>query len=193
MRDPAQRLADLRAQRAANLVGARASARAGRSPRARVLREGMAEILDYAERRTRAKLAELPDGTYEASDVMEDDAYGPERDVELRLRATIDGDSLRLDFSGTDHQVEGNLNCPLAVTKSAAFFVVRVLTDPDAPPSAGAHRPIEVFAPEGSLLNARVAGGGRGRQRRDLEPRRGPGHRRRSHRRARPRRRARGR
>jgi N-methylhydantoinase B len=41
------------------------------------------------------------------------------------------------------------------VTKSAAFFAVRVLTDPDAPPCAGAYRPIEVIAPEGCLLNAR--------------------------------------
>ena len=69
--------------------------------------------------------------------------------------ATIDGDALTLDFTGTDAQVEGNLNCPLSVTKSAAFFAVRVLTDPDAPPSAGAYRPIEVLAPEGCLLNAR--------------------------------------
>ena len=48
----------------------------------------------------------------------------------------------------------GNLNCPLSVTKSAAFFAVRVLTDPDAPPSAGAHRPVEVVASPGCLLNA---------------------------------------
>ena len=51
--------------------------------------------------------------------------------------------------------MSGNLNCPLSVTKSAAFFAVRVLTDPDAPPCAGAFRPIEVLAPEGCLLNAR--------------------------------------
>jgi N-methylhydantoinase B len=72
----------------------------------------------------------------------------------LRVEATIEGERLRLDFSGTDSQVDGNLNCPLSVTKSAAFFAVRVLTDPDAPPSAGAHRPIEVVAPAGCLLNA---------------------------------------
>ena len=59
-----------------------------------------------------------------------------------------------ITLAGTDPQVEGNLNCPLSVTKSAAFFAVRVLTDPDAPPCAGAHRPIEVTAPRGSLLNA---------------------------------------
>jgi N-methylhydantoinase B len=70
--------------------------------------------------------------------------------------ATIAGDCLSLDFTGTDAQVDGNLNCPLAVTKSAAFFAVRVVTDPDAPPSAGAHRPIEVIAPPGSLLNAQA-------------------------------------
>jgi len=73
----------------------------------------------------------------------------------LRVEATIRGDRLTLDFGGTDQQVAGNLNCPLSVTKSAAFFAVRVLTDPDAPPSAGAYRPIEVLAPEGCLLNAR--------------------------------------
>ena len=74
----------------------------------------------------------------------------------LRVVATIAGERLSLDFTGTDPQVEGNLNCPLSVTKSAAFFAVRVLTDPDAPPSAGAFRPIEVLAPEGCLLNARA-------------------------------------
>jgi N-methylhydantoinase B len=86
-----------------------------------------------------------------------------EGDLELRLTATIDGDALVLDFAGSAAQHDGNLNCPLAVTRSAAYFAVRVLTDPDVPPSAGAYRPIEVRAPEGSLLNARspaaVAGG----------------------------------
>ena len=155
MRNPAQRLADLRAQRAANLIGEERLLGLARRHGVGELREGMEEILAYGERRTRARLAELPDGEFEASDVLEDDAFGPERDVELRVRATIDGDSLSLDFSGSAEQVDGNLNCPLAVTKSAAFFAVRVLTDPDAPPSAGAHRPIEVAAPEGCVLNAR--------------------------------------
>jgi N-methylhydantoinase B len=86
--------------------------------------------------------------------VLEDDAGGAARDVTLRLEARVDGDRLTLDFSGTDAQIDGNLNCPLSVTKSAAFFAVRVLTDPDAPPCAGAYRPIEVIAPRGCLLNA---------------------------------------
>ncbi|HET9592896.1 MAG TPA: hydantoinase B/oxoprolinase family protein [Solirubrobacterales bacterium] len=155
MRMPRQRLADLRAQQAANRVGALRLGELHERLGSAALREGMAEILAYTERRTRAALTELPDGTYEAEDVLEADWNGEERDLRLRLAATIAGDSLRLDFSGSDGQVEGNLNCPLSVTKSAAFFAVRVLTDPDAPPSAGAHRPIAVVAPPGSILNAR--------------------------------------
>jgi N-methylhydantoinase B len=155
MRMPRQRLADLRAQQAANRVGELRFSELRRRLGAGALRAGMAEILAYAERRTRAALAALPDGSYRAEDVLEADWDGEERDLRLRLEATIEGDSLRLDFDGSDDQVEGNLNCPLSVTKSAAFFAVRVLTDPDSPPSAGAHRPIEVLAPPGSLLNAR--------------------------------------
>ena len=155
MRSPRQRLADLRAQRAANRVGALRLAELAQRHGLDELRAGMDEILAYAERRTRAALAELPDGTYEAEDVLESGPGGDAGDVTLRVAARVDGDELGLDFAGTDPQVPGNLNCPLSVTKSAAFFAVRVLTDPDAPPSAGAYRPIRVEAPPGCLLNAR--------------------------------------
>jgi N-methylhydantoinase B len=155
MRSPHQRLADLRAQQAANRVGEQRLGELRERLGTEALREGMAEILAYTERRTRAALAELPDGSYRADEVLEADWNGSEQDLRLHLEATVAGDSLRLDFGGSDGQVDGNLNCPLSVTKSAAFFAVRVLTDPDAPPSAGAHRPIEVVAPPGSLLNAR--------------------------------------
>ena len=175
MRNPQQRLADLRAQRAANLVGARRLGELAERHGGALARTAMREILDYAERRTRDALAELGDGEWEAHDVLE--APGePQRDVSLRVRARLEGDSLVLDFEGTDDQIKGNLNCPLAVTKSAAFFAVRVLTDPDGPPSAGAFRPIEVRAPEGSLLNARPPAAVAGWERRDLQPCRRPGH-----------------
>ena len=96
--------------------------------------------------------AQLDDGTYTAQDVLE----AREGDLEIHLRATVEHDRLTLDFTGTADQHEGNLNCPMAVTRSACYFAVRVLTDPDIPPSAGAYRPVEVTAPEGCLLNARA-------------------------------------
>ena len=154
MRQPAQRRADLRAQLAAGRVGARRLAELYERVGAATLREAFAAVLDYAERRTRACLAAMEDGTRSARDVLE----AVEADLAIVLRATIDGDRLVLDFKGTAAQHEGNLNCPLAVTRSACYFAVRVLTDPDIPPSAGAYRPIEVRAPEGCLLNARAPG-----------------------------------
>ena len=151
MRAPRQRQADLRAQLAANRTGAlrlgELAERAGRDG----LREAMRETLDYGERRTRSRIAALEDGSRSARDLLEPTAG----DLELRLQATVAGDELTLDFSGSAAQHDGNLNCPLAVTLSASYFAVRVLTDPDVPPSAGAYRPLRVEAPEGSLLNAR--------------------------------------
>jgi N-methylhydantoinase B len=162
MRAPSQRLADLRAQRAANLTGAKRLTELASRQGATEVKRAMGAILDYAERRTRAAIAELPDGEYGATDVLEGPG-DPSEDVPLRVTALIEGDGLTLDFTGTAEQIHGNLNCPIAVTKSASFFAVRVLTDPDGPPSAGAFRPIDVTAPEGSLVNARapaaVAGG----------------------------------
>jgi len=168
MRNPRQREADLRAQLAAGRAGGERVAALIERFGIDTLRAGMRETLDYAERRTRARIAELDDGVREARDVLE--AAGPAPgalgdrapggragapDIELRLRAAVSGDELTLDFSGSAAQHDGNLNCPLAVTLSACYFALRVLTDPDVPPCAGAYRPLTVTAPEGSLLNAR--------------------------------------
>ncbi len=150
MRQPAEREADLRAQLAANRLGAQRLRELAERLGPHRLREGTGAVLDYAERRARACIMALGDGERTAADVLE----APGGDLVLRLRATVSGDTLTLDFSGSAGRHEGNLNCPLAVTRSACLFAVRVLTDPDIPPSAGAYRPIEIIAPEGSILNA---------------------------------------
>ncbi len=114
---------------------------------------------------------DLEDGVRTARDVLE---AADGSDLELQLKATVDGDRLVLDFTGSAPQHDGNLNCPLAVTRSACYFAVRVLTDPDIPPSAGAYRPIDVRRSRGVHPQRALARRGRGRQRRDLEPRRRP-------------------
>jgi len=151
MRRPDQRRADLRAQLAAGRVGTRRVNELHERYGETKLAEAFTEVLDYAERRTRACIQDLDDGAYRARDVLE----AREGDLEIVLRATVAGDRLTLDFTGTAAQHDGNLNCPVAVTRSACYFAIRVLTDPDIPPSAGAYRPVEVIAPEGCLLNAR--------------------------------------
>lgn len=154
MRRPDQRRADFRAQLAAGRVGAlrvgELAARLGSDE----LQAAFAEVLDYAERRMRACLRELEDGERHAEDVLE----ALEGDLPIRLRAVVRGEELELDFTGSAGRHRGNLNCPEAVTRSACYFAVRVLTDPDLPANAGAYRPLRVVAPEGSLLNARHRG-----------------------------------
>jgi N-methylhydantoinase A/oxoprolinase/acetone carboxylase beta subunit/N-methylhydantoinase B/oxoprolinase/acetone carboxylase alpha subunit len=150
MRGPAQRRADLRAQLAANALGARRLAELAQRLGVARLRAGTDAVLAYAERRMRGCIAALPDGLYEAEDFLE----ARDGDLVLRLRARVRGDGLELDFAGSAPQHAGNLNCPLAVTRSACAFAVRVLTDPDIPPSTGALRPIAISAPRGSILNA---------------------------------------
>jgi N-methylhydantoinase B len=153
MREPRQRRADLRAQLAANRAGVLRLAELARRLGVDTLAAATDAVLDYAERRTRACLEALEDGERSGSDVLE----SPDgSDLALRLRATVRGERLELDFAGSAPQHGGNLNCPLAVTRSACMFAVKVLTDPDIPASGGAYRPIEVRAAEGTLLNARA-------------------------------------
>jgi N-methylhydantoinase B len=151
MRNSAERLGDLRAQLAAHRLAERRISelceRRGRDD----VRAAMDELYAYSERSMRAGIAALPDGRYEASDVLE----ALDGELELRVAVTIAGDGVEIDFTGTSAQHEGNLNCPLPVARSACFYVVRVLVDPDLPASGGAFEPVSVHAPEGCLVNAR--------------------------------------
>jgi N-methylhydantoinase B len=150
MRYPEERRGDLRAQLAAHhLADERLHNLASRRGRDRV-EAAMDELLAYSERVVRAGIAELPDGRFDAADHLET-ADGL---VEIRAAVTVAGDSLEIDFEGTAPQVDGNLNCPLSVTRSACFYVVRCLTAPDLPASGGAFVPVAVRAPEGCLVNA---------------------------------------
>jgi N-methylhydantoinase B len=151
MRNPEERRGDLQAQLAAHHLAARRIAElCARRGRERVA-AAMDELYAYSERRVRAAIGALPDGSFEATDVLE----VSEGDLELRATLTIAAEEIEIDFAGTAPQHAGNLNCPLAVTRSAAYFVVRCVTDPDVPASGGAFAPVAVTAPEGSLLNAR--------------------------------------
>jgi N-methylhydantoinase B len=150
MRSPDERRGDLRAQLAAHrLADLRIAELCERRGRDRVA-AAMDELFAYSERRVRAAVAELPDGRYTAADVLET----PSGEVEIQVHVTVAGEAIEIDFEGTAPQHDGNLNCPFAVTRSACYFVVRCLTDPDVPASGGAFAPVTVRAPEGCLVNA---------------------------------------
>ena len=151
MRNPEERRGDLRAQLAAHHVAERRLAELCRRRGRKTVIDAMGALYRYSERRMRAGILALPDGRFEADDVLE----AADRDLGLHVAVTIDGEEIDLDFEGTAPLYEGNLNCPLAVTRSACYFVVRALVDPDLPASGGAFAPVCVRAPEGCLVNAR--------------------------------------
>ncbi|WP_276280843.1 hydantoinase B/oxoprolinase family protein [Halorussus caseinilyticus] len=161
VRTPDERRADLRAQMAAN---DRAEERLGEllADHGDRLLAAFDAVIEYSRERVESELADLPDGEYGARDFLEGDGISDD-DVPIETTVTIDGSSLAVDFAGTAEQVAGNLNAPLSVAKSAVYFVVRCVTDPEIPPNHGCYAPVSVSAPEGSLLNpnppAAVVGG----------------------------------
>jgi N-methylhydantoinase B/oxoprolinase/acetone carboxylase alpha subunit len=148
-RTPDERRGDLDAQRGANVVGVSRLAEFARAP--------LDEITAYGERRMRAALAEMPDGTWTFADQM--DSCGPEPDQQRRARIvvtlTIAGEEATFDFTGTDDQRPGNVNAVEAVTLSAVSFALRSAADPTIPANGGAMRPVRVIAPPGSIVAAR--------------------------------------
>ena len=115
------------------------------------------ELLDYTEKRTRAELAKLPQGTFEAEGWLDDDGIS-DRPVHLKARVILDGRRAMFDFEGTDAQRWAPMNSNLTQTFTACVYVLKCLIDPDVPINEGFYQPIEVSAPEGSAVNARHPG-----------------------------------
>jgi N-methylhydantoinase B len=110
-------------------------------------------VLDHAEQCMRAGIASLPDGTYAYEDWLDDDGVVDEP-VKIAVTVTITGDELVADFAGTSDQVLGPLNARISAARSATYYVCKAVIDPNLPTCAGAYRPIDVRASEGSLLQA---------------------------------------
>ena len=154
VRTPMERHGDLRAQLAACTVGAdgvRALiAREGEAP----VQEAGRALLDYTERSARAVVAALGACTGRAVDELEGDGVS-EDSVVVAVAVDVHDGRLRFDFAGTAPQVRGNVNCPIAVTRAAAVFVMRTLMPDDVPTNDGIARAVEVVAEPGSAVHAR--------------------------------------
>ncbi|MFQ6015738.1 MAG: hydantoinase B/oxoprolinase family protein [Anaerolineae bacterium] len=162
VRTAGERGGDLRAQIAANERGrARLRELVAKYGQAEV-RQYMGELVRYTERMTRDLIAQLPDGTYTFSDVMDDDGV-EDRPAQIVVRITIADDQATIDFSGTSSQRRGSINCVYAITLSAVYYVFRSIIGLDVPSNSGCLAPLKIIAPRGSLVNAvppaAVAGG----------------------------------
>ena len=147
---PRERLSDLRAQMAANRLGVqRMTALCGKYGVDVVLAAGTA-LQDYAERKMRAGIAAIPDGTYRFADRFDN----PELDGELdfAVEITVAGDEMTLHFVSPP-QVRGGLNVVYTALLSTVYYAVKTVVDPTILPNAGLARPLTVTAPEGTVLN----------------------------------------
>ncbi len=116
--------------------------------------QALSDLNDYGERLARSVINEIPDGEYAFTDMMDDDGMG-NTDIRIAVTLHIHAHNVVLDFSGSSEQTAGNINCPLSVAAAAAYYVFRCLMPAQTPACAGTFRPLEIVAPEGSLLNAR--------------------------------------
>lgn len=154
VRTPEERWGDLRAQHAACRTGIARVREVVARYGAELVRDGIAAVVDYSERRMRAEIGRLPQHSACFEDALDDDGAGS-GPLPLRVRLEIRGDVVRVDFAGSAPQVRGPLNAVFAVTASAVYYALRAVTDPTIPPNAGCYRPIEILAPEGSIVNPR--------------------------------------
>lgn len=152
MRVPGERQGDLAAQLAALHRGlVRLPALAARYGLEKLLAMSR-ELLDYSERAMRAVIANMPDGSYDFVDYLDDDGYGQE-DLAIRLTLTVTGDGASLDLRESCDQVAGGVNAVPPVVEAAAYYVFLTLLAEDYPINQGCFRPIEVITRPGSLLD----------------------------------------
>ena len=152
-RTPYEVQGDLKAQAGANRIGERRFLDLCERHGADQVQDAIEELDAYCERRMRAELRDIPQGTYEFEDHLEGDGF-TEDPIKLKVAIHTKGDRMVFDWTGTDPQVRGPVNGQKALILGCIYYVVKSITDPTIPPNEGTYRPIELIAPPGTVVNA---------------------------------------
>ncbi len=115
----------------------------------------MEMLIEYAENKARAAIRAIPNGVFEFTDYMDHDGVDLTKPIKVQVRLEVRDDSFYFDFTGTDPQVRGPLNAPLSKTWTTIFYCVRCVLPDDIPFNDGLTRVVDVYVPEGTLLNPR--------------------------------------
>ena len=153
VRVPVQVFGDLRAQLAACKIAERQFLELVEAYGVEVSRVYLQEVINYAERLTRAAVAELPDGEFSFEDWIDDDGIELDKPIRLACRIEKKGDRMLVDWTGTSDQVRGAINNTLSFTKAASYTAIRSVLPPGIPNNEGVFRVIEVTAPPGTIAN----------------------------------------
>lgn len=152
VRTPEERRGDFEAQVAAQRIGERRLLELANEYGLPQLRRRMNDLMDYAERLTRARLTQIPSGDYEFEDCLDGDGTSDEP-VPIRVRISVSGGSLTADFGGSAAERPGSVNAVAAVTRSAVYYAVCCLLGGDAPLNDGCFRPVTVVLPKNSIVS----------------------------------------
>ena len=147
-----QVMGDIRAQVAAVAAAEQQLARVLADYGAETVRRAMGDVIDYAERLTRASIAALPDGEAEFTE-WNDDCGLPSEPVKIQVKVVVRGDTVAVDYAGTDRQTTGSINANFEWTQSCTFAAIRTVLDPAIPTNAGFYRPIAITAPPATFVN----------------------------------------
>ncbi len=110
-------------------------------------------ILDHGERMARAAIREIPNGVYEAKDIIDGDGITDE-EIPVQVKITVEDERMTLDFTGCAPQRPGPINCAYGALQSACKTVFKAITDPQAPSNEGWFRPYEINIPDGTVFSA---------------------------------------
>lgn len=154
VRLPVRVFGDLRAQFAACHIAEAQVLDLARRYGVEGMRAMMAEVIDYAERLTRAAIKDLPDGTYSFEDWLDDDGIELNKPIRLFVRLHKEGDRMVADWTGSSPQVKGAINNTLSFTKAATYTAIRSVLPEGIPNNEGVFRAIDVKAPPGTIANA---------------------------------------
>ena len=153
VRVPHERRGDYFAQVAACRLGSRRLNELALRYGAETLTAAFAAIMDRTENRLRSGITQIPDGTYEFTDVLDNDGMGT-KDIPISVSINVLGEDIFFDFEGTGPQMKGNFNLTFNATQSAVYYVLKAMLDPDLPNNHGLIRAVNITAPPGTLVNA---------------------------------------
>jgi N-methylhydantoinase B len=148
---------DLQSQYAASTIGGRALTRMFERYGADVVEDYMKELINYAERMTRAEIRRWPKGTYHFTDHLDSDGFS-DTPIPIKVAITVEDDGLVVDYAGSSPQVKAALNATRSYTQSCTYLSVRCVLDREIPNNAGVFRCITVKAPQASILDPVLPG-----------------------------------
>lgn len=112
----------------------------------------MLEIMNYADRRMRAAIRNVPNGTYTFEDYLDGDGISDEP-IKITAQVIVKDEEIIVDFEGTDKQARGPVNSTIGVTNACVYYAIKAFLDPEVPPNSGAYRSVRVIAPLGTVIN----------------------------------------